>query len=574
MLLFFNLFIFNLIFNRLLINSLLIRDYNIASENLLNFQNDLEKIGLNVSSSTSVSIFFVVLSILISFITFVIFRNKSIENSIKELLNSLIILSFMLGGILFSSLYMLRFYNLSRALIIMAFIIHPIVTLLLLKVQNINLAKFSSNKFSIPAIVVLFSLTALLLISINFINNPIQIESNSNQTDSASNDLETEYLDMLLNHEQYLSEDLISFELSDNWNYQKISICCKQYSRDRFGFPPVGKISLYNSDIFFLNSWGEIFTIDRDKLFQDSVVLMKNLKSNLKELTNINPNEFKQNSVYDLLVHNDKIFVSYTNLNWDAQCWEMIVFYSDINSLNFETFFKTEECITSTEYVNPIQSGGEMFPDGNQILLTIGDYGRFDKPQDDESLLGKVLSINIESKEFTVISKGHRNSQGIYLDNSNVLIFTDHGPLGGDEINFNMLDNKEFKNFGWPVSSYGYHYSEAAKQENIDIAPFHKTHIDYGFIEPAYYFPYEIYTSHGVHSIEKNYFSDDSFFVTSLNGQTLYNFKFYFDRNEAKIVNQFRLGERIRDIKYDKISNSYLIVLEGTPALGILRYNK
>lgn len=51
MLLFFNLFIFNLIFNRLLINTLLIRDYNIASENLLNFQNDSKKIGINVSNS-------------------------------------------------------------------------------------------------------------------------------------------------------------------------------------------------------------------------------------------------------------------------------------------------------------------------------------------------------------------------------------------------------------------------------------------------------------------------------------------------------------------------------------------
>ena len=83
MLLFFNLFIFNLIFNRLLINTLLIRDYNIASQILLNFQNDLEKIGLNVSSSTSVSIFFVVLSVLISLITFVNL-NKSMKIQLKK----------------------------------------------------------------------------------------------------------------------------------------------------------------------------------------------------------------------------------------------------------------------------------------------------------------------------------------------------------------------------------------------------------------------------------------------------------------------------------------------------------
>ena len=144
---------------------------------------------------------------------------------------------------------------------------------------------------------------------------------------------------MLTKYKEYKSEELINFELHKNWNYKKIGYYCNEFSRDRFGYPPVGRISLFKSEIFFLNSWGELFTIDRGQLFNNSSVSMNHLESNLKELTNVDPSEFKQNAVYDLLVYKEKIFVSYTNLNWEEQCWELVVFESDINTLFFKPFF-------------------------------------------------------------------------------------------------------------------------------------------------------------------------------------------------------------------------------------------
>jgi hypothetical protein len=575
MALFFNLLLFNLAFNNFFISQLLTRDSNIAEELLVNIQNDFSKLGILLSYENAV----LFLSALISFsVSLMVYMNLHVANSklnsLSKTIQFLFSLLFIYGGVFFAIVYMLRLYNLSRVIILVALLMHPLITYLLIILQKIDFTKSKNIIIKSTSSVLFVLLVFAFIFSVNQIINSEQLESLIGDTESNLNNLDKEsaYLNMLTKYKEYKSEELINFELHKNWNYKKIGYCCNEFSRDRFGYPPVGKISLFKSEIFFLNSWGELFTIDRGQLFNNSSVSMNHLESNLKELTNVDPSEFKQNAVYDLLVYKEKIFVSYTNLNWEEQCWELVVFESDINTLFFKPFFKTQECISSKEYVNPIQSGGEMYPNNDEILLSIGDYGVFNKPQDDTSLLGKILSINMDTKEFKVISKGHRNPQGMYLDNTGVLITTDHGPLGGDEINFNKLNEKVLKNYGWPISSYGNHYSEAAKQENLDIAPMHKSHSDYGFIEPAYYFPYEIYTSHGVHSLEKNHFEDNAFFVSSLNGQTLYNFEFDFQNNTADIINQFRLGERIRDIKYDEISSSYLLILEGTPAIAILTH--
>ena len=53
---------------------------------------------------------------------------------------------------------------------------------------------------------------------------------------------------------------------------------------------------------------------------------------------------------------------------------------------------------------------------------------------------------------------GTRNSQGMFYDKINDLIFfLDHGPQGSDEINVIKPEYK-LPNFGWPIVSYGEHY--------------------------------------------------------------------------------------------------------------------
>ena len=59
------------------------------------------------------------------------------------------------------------------------------------------------------------------------------------------------------------------------------------------------------------------------------------------------------------------------------------------------------------------------------------------RPQDDNSIYGKVLIIDEETGNFEIFSKGHRNSIGLYANlDDNVILNTENGPKGGDEINF------------------------------------------------------------------------------------------------------------------------------------------
>ena len=107
-------------------------------------------------------------------------------------------------------------------------------------------------------------------------------------------------------------------------------------------------------------------------------------------------------------------------------------------------------------------------PKGN-IFFTTGDRGNRPRAQDPFDSAGKVLRIAKDGsipkdnpfadgkKALPQIwSLGHRNPQGATLDEKTGQLWTlAHGARGGDEINTPMAG----KNYGWPVISYGRHYS-------------------------------------------------------------------------------------------------------------------
>ena len=108
-----------------------------------------------------------------------------------------------------------------------------------------------------------------------------------------------------------------------------------------------------------------------------------------------------------------------------------------------------------------------------------------------------------------MISFGHRNPQGLkFVKGENLIINSEHGPKGGDEINFNYLDKtSEEKNYGWDIASYGTPYN------GPDL--FKKSHSKYGFVEPAIYFTPSIGIS------ELLYFEKNSFCKKNVYGQVL-----------------------------------------------------
>ena len=82
--------------------------------------------------------------------------------------------------------------------------------------------------------------------------------------------------------------------------------------------------------------------------------------------------------------------------------------------------------------------------------------------QNDESILGKILFVNSGNKDVAVISKGHRNPQGLAVQ-EDIILSTEHGPKGGDEINKIVFGS----NYGWPISSYGKPYANEKKKYKL-----------------------------------------------------------------------------------------------------------
>ncbi len=119
-------------------------------------------------------------------------------------------------------------------------------------------------------------------------------------------------------------------------------------------------------------------------------------------------------------------------------------------------------------------SGGRHFgsrlveaPDGT-LFLTVGDRGDRPSAQDLRRENGSVLRIARDGgipadnpfagqpdARPAIWSYGHRNPQGAALDLDGNLLTVEHGAQGGDEIN----RIEPGANYGWPVISYGRHYS-------------------------------------------------------------------------------------------------------------------
>ena len=142
------------------------------------------------------------------------------------------------------------------------------------------------------------------------------------------------------------------------------------------------------------------------------------------------------------------------------------------------------------------------------------------------------------------------------MKKENFLLEAEHGPEGGDEINLVQLDQDFIQNFGWAISSYGEHYGgkfASFNKKKYTKYPLHKSHSEYGFIEPLKYFNPSIGISQIV-GLEK----ENHYVVSSMKDQSLYFFEYknnILDKNKQKIdidknenIERVHIGERIRDM--------------------------
>lgn len=347
-------------------------------------------------------------------------------------------------------------------------------------------------------------------------------------------------------------------------------------------------IDVYKDQLILSSAHGIFAHVIIEELNQDNPKL-KIIKSNLKDI--INYKEFFLHSAYgikDIMVSNNKLYISYVNkkIIESKACYNTSILAADIDleELKFQVFFDPEECVNG-ENLGAHNSGGRMIDFDNNILLTVGEYNFMKKSQDKKSIFGKIVMINKKTKFVKTIAMGLRNSQGLYYSrDKNLLFFTDHGPQGGDEVNYlkyDSSDNNFIENYGWPEASYGEHYGgkDATFNEKLyKIAPLKKSHSDFNFKEPLKYFDPSIGISQLIQA-DNNFIKTDNsinLIVSSLGqnpeeGDMSLHLISLEDNLNILESKKIIINERIRDMLYYKDDNKVILFLETSGSIGILK---
>ena len=323
-------------------------------------------------------------------------------------------------------------------------------------------------------------------------------------------------------------------------------------------------IEQFNEDLVIVDVKGKIFFIN------------KNFIADLKDFNwiHVSSNLISRNvRIKDVLILNSEIYISYVEFDVETmKCDSINISRAKISKkeLDFEIFFTSKEC-------QGFNAGRMAFYNHNDedglLLTTTAQCKTNNLAQDDNSIIGKILFIDFETKNYKIFSKGHRNPQGLTIE-KNFILSAEHGPTGGDEINLIQFG----KNYGWDISSYG-ETDNSCPKKSSKVYDYLKNHSDHGFVEPIYAFVPSI----GINQIIKvpDNFSEywkNNFLVTSLEGRSIY--RILFDKNFTKLFyyEKIYIGKRMRDIYYIKEFNVFLLALEGTsgperdsiPSIGIL----
>lgn len=328
------------------------------------------------------------------------------------------------------------------------------------------------------------------------------------------------------------------------------------------------------------------FYVDEKEFDKSGKIQLNNIRTNIKDI--VKYKQFYSSSLWgvkDILILDDMIYMSFVNEK-EKNCWNTSILRSRINFnfIKFEPFFVPETCVKEKNEFGKLigsgsgsywegQSGGRLAPyKDDKIIFSTGEYRYQIHAQNKNNVFGKILSIDLKTRENNIISIGHRNPQGLFFEEkNNFIISTEHGPTGGDEININDLNDKGIKNYGWPISSYGKHYYESEKA--YEYAPLYKSHADYGFEEPIKYFTPGL----GISQVEQIKINDESIYLVGALGKNIEEgdlslHVFNLDQNlEIQNHKVWPLNERVRDIVLNDKTKTVYLFLESTSSIGIIK---
>ena len=268
---------------------------------------------------------------------------------------------------------------------------------------------------------------------------------------------------------------------------------------------------------------------------------------------------------YGLLVQevgaNTRIFVSYDHWDVAQECWtervsmlegdRAAILRGEEAGPGWRTLYETTPCLpvrgAQRRHGIPFAGyfgGGRMaLLDPETLLLAVGDFG-FDGvasahaySQDPAASYGKTVAINIASGRAAIFTVGHRNPQGLCIDQSGTIWSTEHGPQGGDELNRLV----QGANYGWPYETYGTDYGSFSWPLNKPEAE------QKDYQAPVFAWVPSIGISNLV-AVEHQLFSQwrGDLLIATLKDMTL--FRARVRGGEVKYVELIAIGSRIRDL--------------------------
>ncbi len=239
-------------------------------------------------------------------------------------------------------------------------------------------------------------------------------------------------------------------------------------------------------------------------------------------------------------------------------CYKSSIVSLDKNNTIFET-----ACLPTDHLIDYNSIGGANFVENDNLYLSIGTPEMYSQKirklaQDDNHHYGKILKINInefaksELENVEIFSKGHRNPQGL-ISYDNLILSTEHGPYGGDEIN--IINSGS--NYGWPISSYGTKYSKNDDEGSELGESFQFDHKSNDFKEPIYAFIPSEAISDLVKcpSILIEYYKKPCLILTSLKAGSLFVVLLNDDMNSILSIEKILIGIRLRH--FAKYKNNY-----------------
>lgn len=230
---------------------------------------------------------------------------------------------------------------------------------------------------------------------------------------------------------------------------------------------------------------------------------------------------------------------------------------------------------------SPSNFGGALEFDRQGLLyVATGDRSRRDQSQNPGALTGKILRLQDDGSvppdnpfigvanpynpklmiDSRIYAMGVRNPQGLHYDAvSSIMYETEHGPMGGDEVN--RIDAGG--NYGWPVITYGANYSTELIGRGSAMA---------GMVQPLfYYLPSLAISPIAVYRGDMFGEWDGDLLVGAMKSSAVSKLDVVEGsvKSERQILQEVR--GRVRDIKVAADGSIYLLVQNGGRVLRLSR---